>query len=353
MKKIFLITLSAIAVLCSVLYTSCKKIIHPAHPVPNNARILSYSKFSSSPFAYRDLTENFRFYYDGNQRLVQIIYSTNDSVSLATGAGDQSITFTYRNDSIYKVITAVHIPLVLERDTFQVNSYGFIKWAYTPGEIHNYDYYGKLIYLDKKVAYDSGTAISASHTYTSNNGDLLVGSYDGTLTVNFPDSGISFFVFPHDTALTAPYTVTWVDFGTTTASTIITKHTGVPFRSDVLTGYASGNPVAVVINDNWGVFAYDTLIWPGGIWRKEGFTVYGDLEDRPGDYLQIESFTKYGVNIYQNAHLLRQIYEENGPTTEVRYTIDADSKITETYVTKTDRLGNKFTTIYKFQYETF
>ena len=359
MKKILLINLAVIMVFLSLLCISCKKTVHPTHPTPANNRLLSYTKFSTSTIIGAPaINENFRFYYDGSQKLIQIVYSSNDSTSKYNPAGDLSekiINFTYTNDTIYKTIKSTRSGLIFEIDTFIQNSYGFITQAFTAGEMNSYGYFGKLITNTGKSSYDSGTTIYATSTYTSDNGDLLNRAYDGTLHASFPDSGLIDVGggLLQRAYLYAPLNVYWTDLQTGK----VTTHKLVPGYSDVFTGYTMGDSIAIRVTDtatvNPNVVAFDTLIWAGGIWPRESFYVYPDLDNRTGDYLQIESYTMYGSNIYQNAHLVRQIVEQNGPTTNVTYTIDADSKITQTYVTKTDRYFNKFTTVYKFQYATY
>ena len=354
MKKIFLINLAVIMVISSVLYTSCKKPFHPAHPTPVNNRLLSYTKFSTTTIpGIRAVNETFTFYYDAQKRVSQILYSSNDSLRLSDGTQELSITFTYSNNTIYKTTTKVYTATVIERDTFTLDLLsGLITDALTPGAINHFEYFGKLISSTIKKSYDSGTIIYAGLTYTSDNGDLLNSAYNGNLNATFPDSGLLDMgggLLQH-ASLNPPLTVTWTDYGSTPVNTI---HAGVPGRSDVLTNYTSGDPVSIKAVDNFGVIAYDTCFWPGGMWPRESFFVYPDLLDRTGDYLQIESYTMYGYNIYQNQHLVRKIIEQNGPTTEITYTIDADSKITQTYVKKTDALYNVYTTVYKFQYATY
>ena len=351
MKKLLLLNLVVAIVVVSVLYTACKKPTHPYHPTPSNNRIMSYTKFSTTSLGGLPVNESYTFFYDAQKRLSQILYTSNDTFKISDNVANLSITFTYSNDTIYKVYTAVNTAVVVERDTFLQNSFGQITSAYVPGNFYTYNYFGNLISGITKSVYDSGTIISATSTFTSDNGDLLIQSYNGTLSAVFPDSGLSFYLIAHDTALTPPLNVTWTDFhplGTVTTTTHIAGG-----YSDILTGYTTGDPVMIQAIDNYGVIAYDTCIWPGGTFPKESYYVYPDLQNRTGDYLQIESFTQYGANLYQNAHLSREIIDQNGPTTTINYTIDADSKITQTYVVKTDAQKNTYTTVYKLQYETF
>ncbi|MFI5140249.1 MAG: hypothetical protein ACHQIM_20690, partial [Sphingobacteriales bacterium] len=141
MKKIFLINLAVIMVICSVLYTSCKKPVHPAHPTPANNRLLSYTKFSTSTLSTHTINENFSFFYDAQKRVSQILYSTNDTLQLNPGPGNISITFTYSNDTIYKTTTNLTTTTVVERDTFVQNSFGFITDAFTPGAYNKFGYF--------------------------------------------------------------------------------------------------------------------------------------------------------------------------------------------------------------------
>ncbi len=361
MKKIFLITLAVMTAMCSVFYTSCKKTTHPTHPTPANNRILSYTKFSTSTVSGVAVNENFTFFYDGQKRVSQILYTTNDPVKVTAGAANEKISFTYASDTIYKTITAETSLILIERDTFIQNlTTGLITTAYTPGNINTFNYFGNLIAGTTKSVYDSGTVISATSTFTSDNGDLLIRSYDGTLHATYPDSGL--IDLNSDGVLSTAFLIDTVNvFWTDLVTGKVTEHKLVDSYSDIFTGYTTGHPMAIQIYDTSllalspyiPVIAYDTCIWPGGIWPKENYYVYPDLLNRTGDYLQIESFTMYGVNIYQNAHMVKQIVEQNGPTTNATYTIDADSKVTQTYVTKVYPDTSTYTTVYKLQYETF
>ncbi len=82
------------------------------------------------------------------------------------------------------------------------------------------------------------------------------------------------------------------------------------------------------------------------------YTYYTDKFNRPGDYLQITSFLKYGYNFYQNDNL---IWHTVSPyqTTTVDYVIDADNKITRTTAVIADTAGALKTEVYDFQYEQY
>jgi hypothetical protein len=70
-----------------------------------------------------------------------------------------------------------------------------------------------------------------------------------------------------------------------------------------------------------------------------------------GDYLQLEIFKIYGMNLYDNQHLIKQISTDYD-TTFISYDIDGQSKITQTHVLKKDKLGNRVQMEYKLQYDT-
>ena len=84
---------------------------------------------------------------------------------------------------------------------------------------------------------------------------------------------------------------------------------------------------------------------------SETFVYYKTLNNRAGEYLQLHSFINYGQNIYQYAHLMREI-TSSGYTTEITYDIDADSKITQTNAVVTDSVGNVYNYTYNIAYET-
>jgi hypothetical protein len=359
MKRIFLLSLAVVVVIFSAV--SCKKSKpHPLHPTPANNKILSYTKFSSSTLNNTIVNENFQFSYDGSGRLIKIQYSTNDSTKVATDVATLIINFTYSpaGDTIYKTWVKTDGVNVVERDTFLVNaSQGLLTDAFTPGNIYHYGYFGKLISSYGYSVYDSGTQLSSGTSFTSDNGDLYNEIYEGAINASFPDSGLQDdgFGVLNPALLVPPLLVYWTDLVTGA----ITIH-GANSFTDVFSGYTSGHPMAIQIKTELNgpvdspVVAYDTCIFPGGnFYTQKSYHIYPDLDNRPGDYLQIESFTKYGMNVYQNAHLIRQIVALNGPKTDVTYTIDADSKITQTYVVRTDEYNDQYTYVYKFQYATY
>ncbi len=84
---------------------------------------------------------------------------------------------------------------------------------------------------------------------------------------------------------------------------------------------------------------------------SETFVYYKTLNNRPGEYFQLHSFLNYGQDVYQYAHLLREI-TSSGYTTEITYNIDAYSKITQTNAVVTDSVGNVYNYTYNIAYET-
>ena len=66
----------------------------------------------------------------------------------------------------------------------------------------------------------------------------------------------------------------------------------------------------------------------------------------------MQSFTKYGINIYQNAHMIKAMTTTFAKDS-VSYVIDAQSKVTQTTVYTKDKYGNTNTVVYQLQYETY
>lgn len=357
MKKVLLLTASVIAVLASIL-PSCKKIHHSTNPTPDNYRISSYSKVTTKsiimpPTATPITTDNYRFIYNANGRVAQMFITSNDSNKLKVGLGNLSIVFTYTSDSIYKTTTDVNTSTVMERDTFIQNSAGQIIDAYFPMEVHHFAYYGKLL-ANETVSYrDTNTTLTAHLTYTSNNGDFLARNFDGGISVSFPDSGIRPTYVAgdpyRDTELVYPIDVTWTVYSPD-GSAVPVLHPGVTY-SDALSGYF-GNYITVDGIDVNGV-KVRTGYFPAGYTQKQSYQVYDFLTNRIGDYLHLSSFTIYGVNIYENVHMINRIASPLS-STKVDYTIDADSKVTySSVVIKDSVLKNVVSEAYKLQYETF
>ena len=82
------------------------------------------------------------------------------------------------------------------------------------------------------------------------------------------------------------------------------------------------------------------------------FQYFKTMNNRIGDYLQLRSFLVYGVNIYQNSHLLNQT-TSSGYINNITYLIDADSKITQTNATVSDSVGDVYYYTYNLAYETY
>lgn len=331
MRYNFLLPVALFALICLLVSSSCKKTTHPTLPTPANYRLLSYNKVSN--YAY-PVTENYSFSYDANNRVSTILYATNDT---SGGVVGKRMVFTYYNDSIIKTITNVKTKKLLEIDTFVTNAQGQITSVFMPGISYTYQYYGKLIssstvtYLDTNKLYKDGTTVSAVTTYTSDNSDLLTHDYNDNLTATF-------------TNLIPPLVVTWnVDYGITSV-----VH-GTGSSTDVLNGY-DRIPLTVVAKDVNGIS--DTGQFPGLIWNKESYYVYPDKTNGIGDYLGLNSFTVYGFNFYQNAHLIKQIVS-SGYNRNLSYTIDNESKVTQTVLTVIDSIGFTHTEIYNIQYETY
>jgi hypothetical protein len=323
------VILAAAVLISAFSMQSCKKPVHPTHPTPSNYRVLSYTKLTTDMNG-GVVNENYRFFYNSDNRVSQIIYTSNDSTP--TGFNKTS-TFTYFNDTIVKKTTYVKTTLFVELDTFLENSQHFITTAFTPGTTNTFEYFGKLLsrrteQYYKDYAFPDPT-FKFTNVYHSNNIDFL-NNESGTLSVEFQN-------------LATPMDVIW------TATTFQEKHT-ISTLSDQLTRYM-GDSVQIDVTDKDGKTVHRT--YPGATWLNQSFKVYPDLANRPGDFMQIGSFTMYGANLYQNNHLVKQIGRLTD-TTDIRYDIDADSKITQTNVLVRDLLGRTLRTeVYKLQYETY
>ena len=185
--------------------------------------------------------------------------------------------------------------------------------------------------------YPTGSTLTNITNYTSLTGDFLKHNFNGVLTAHF-DS-----ITPAGTFTPSlPMTVTWYTYNPTPI-----VHTGVT-NTDVLNG-TSLQPVIVTGQDGYTYFG--TCTYLGSPFYNEDYTFY-DLANRPGDYMQLQSFTMYGQNIYQNAHLLKSISCPRTRTT-VSYNIDANSKINQATATIIDTVANTQIITYNLQYETF
>lgn len=358
MKKSLL--LSAAAVIAGMfVYTSCKKVTHPTNPTPADYRLMSYTKTTSKniimpPAIYPLVTENYRFEYQGNV-LNAIFFTSNDPAKVAAGIAHTKAIFVRRNDTIFKIFTDLNVGTEKERDTFLVNPQGQIIKALFPKEVHEYTYFGKLISNEKVVYRDSGTAITAYLTYTADEGDFFNRLWDGVLTATFPDSGIVAYngtppYLFHDTTLTTPLKVTWGTIAPNlTVGTV--EHPAVNAFTDQISGFHMYD-ITVNAVDAQGVYVR-TGHFPAGYAAKQFYEYYDEMDNRPGDYMQIESYTIYGQNIYQNSHLFSSTSSPYN-TTRVLYDIDADSKVTRINATTKDSvLKNTVNVQYALQWEKF
>ena len=328
MKKIFSLFFVAVTISSLLLYPSCKKTQHPTNPTPGNYRILSISKHTDSSAR----TEIYTFSYDASNRVSQVIYTTNDSATVKSSlysVGTRAV-FTYSNDSIYKVTSVLRTGAFIDSNIYIRNTSGQIITAYLPGMVTQFEYYGKLLAKRTDKYFHNATSIGAVKVYTSDNADFLAWTFDGTLTAYFPKAD------------TIPFTVNWVNFAGTA-----TTHTATSY-TDVFTGY-NRLPLTMNFSDAFG--HKDTVSFPAAYRLTESYGVFPDTFNRPGDYMHIESFIMYGVDIYQQAHLTKSV-TNTGSITNVTYEIDADSKITTTNAYIKDSLGHNIISQYRFQYET-
>jgi hypothetical protein len=359
MKKSLSLIACALLVGSVSLMPSCKKIYHATNITPANARLLGYTKITTrviiAPFTPTPvITENYSFSYDDNNRLSQVLYATNDSNVKKLGLLNLRMSYDYSGGNIYRTVYNLKNANVVERDTFSLNAYGQLVSSVFPWESHSYTYQGKLIATQKDTYSDSGTTISATYNFTSDNHDLLHQEFNGVLTATFPDSGIRAVILPadttRDTILTYPLDVTWTTVNVSSGGydSTYTYHNGVNSHTDQLTGY-SQKTVKVDAKDANGAYVR-SVYFPAGLNPQKFYQIYDFLSNRTGDYLQLESFKTFGVNVYQNEHLIKTMTTAYD-TTNVTYDIDAQSKITQTHVVIKDKLGNKTTIDYKLQYE--
>jgi hypothetical protein len=341
MKRIFPICAVAFLAVSAIL-PSCKKTEHETHPTPNNVRITGYTLIDSVYIAGTNSTytvnDNYRFYYDESKRVSKIIYTT-----IALNKPNTQMMFTYKGDTIYKTTYSIGTQNILERDTFLLNSQGQIKTAYTPGTYgttYNYEYFNGLLSKEETAARDSFGSVAGLTTYTSIDGDLLKHYHDGNVTAKFDQLvNNTSFSYKLDSVL-------WY----TSNLMLLMVHTHVNSFTDVLNNY-QGQPLVVVGKDVWG--NKDTLRFPG-IWYNQSYEFYTEAgkQNRPGDWMQLQSFTYFGKNIYENKHLVRKI-STPGRISTVTYNIDADSKIKQTFVTVKDSALNLHNMKYDIQYEIF
>ena len=359
MKRTIFLSVAVVIASCLFVYTSCKKITHPTNPTPEKYRLLSYTKITTQtiliPLTPTPIvTENYRFVYDGSNRVSAIFFTSNDSNKVHKGLANLKIAFLYTADSIYKVSTDLNTSHTMETDTFLQNVNGQIVHAYFPNEVHDFTYYGSLLSNETVTYRDSNTTMQINFTYTSDRNNFLNRLYNGQITVTFPDSGIVPYMAPppynfRDTNLTFPIDVTYNTIAPDlTPGTF--QHLGYGNKTDVINGYFMDGITVDAVDANGDKIR--TGYFPAGIAAKMEYLFYDEQLNRPGDYLQIESFTIYGVDLYPNTKLF---YSTTSPynTTRVSYDIDAESKIGHISATTKDSvLKNLVNVQYALQYET-
>ena len=346
MKKLSVYVASIAMTLCLV-HSSCKKTTHATNPTPANSRLYSFTKttahqsftvggviYSSGP----TVIETYTFSYDNSNRVSTIIYSTNDSAAYNANLANLIMTFNYSGSMITKTVTNPHNTLI-EVDSFMKNSDGLVTNAYTPTINNVYQYLGNLMVRNTITAHDSlGTATTVS-TITSSKGNFLELTYDDQLAFSF--TGLQPTI--------SPIYLVYVYYQSALSGLVIdTVKETINSSSKVVNGY-NREPVVVMAVDTLHDTAY--AFYPGRIWTKEDYTFTGDI-NRTGDYLQLQSFSTYGSNIYQNANLVNSI-KNSGYTKNITYVIDAQSEITQTKVAITDSIGATTSQVYKLQYQTY
>jgi len=340
MKKYTPLLIAGLVSLGTIISSSCKKTIHSNAPTPNNVRLLSYTRITSlttnvpKSVPGNNITESFRFYYDDINRVSQIVYTGNNSFEI-----NKRIDFDYFSDTTVKSITDIVTGIVVERDTFIRNSDGYITTAYFPGIgksgiRYNFDYYGKLLTRIKATATDwNHITMNAQVTYTSVNGDLLKQNPEGKLKTEFYN-------------LTPSLNIDWLN----NTMGLYTRIEDLKASEYTFQPYDHKAPFEVFIQDA----LQDTarLSYPAWDWVGESYHFYTEDAIRIGDYMQLESFTRYGDNIFRNNHLVESISATN-KNAYIHYVIDAESKITQMKVDIKDNVLNKYTLTYDLQYEKY
>lgn len=360
MKKTFYRYLVLVLPIALLFAPSCNKLYHYPNPTPSNYRLSGYTLTTTSliitPLTLTPVvTETYSFSYDGNNRLSQILYGTNDSNKYKAGLADLRMNFSYSGNVIYRTVTNLKSSSIVETDSFILDANGRLLSSYFASESHMFTYQGNLLASETDTYSDTGTTVSATTTFTSDNSDLLNQFFNGVLSATFPDSGIRPAITPLDTfrdsVLTAPLTVYWTEvIPTKTSVKADTTSHAINGNTDQFTGYFE-YPIVISAIDPNAIYVRQ-VAFPGGLAPLKSFHIYDFLPNRAGDYLQLQSFSEYGVNIYQNAHMLKSMVT-SFDTTNVNYAIDGQSKVTQTTAVHTDNLGNTTTQVYKLQYDTY
>jgi hypothetical protein len=170
MKKNLLLTNACFIIFICLIFSSCQKTSHFPHPSPGHVRLASYNTIGTSTSTVSPTANtsngNYTFSYDSLNRVSFVTFTTN-SLFLS----NQDISYTYSNDTIYKVITTLKPNTPIERDTFIVNSQGQITIAFTPNTTTTFQYYESL--LTTVITTNNSAKTSVTVTYTSDVGNFL------------------------------------------------------------------------------------------------------------------------------------------------------------------------------------
>lgn len=338
MRKYSLLNVVATVVLGSLLAVACKKPYHPSAPSPNNVRMLGYQKIttykpslSSAPIP-NPVYETFRFYYDVKNRLSKIQYSV-DGLS----PKHYDYDFTYyggNNDTIVKKTTDIIANLILQSDTFYTSN-GLLTEAHTPFLINKYEYYGRLVARNIRTATTyRNIELRTESIYTSIDGDLLENQFNNKAELSIFN-------------MTSPYDIHFFQWSAP----------GVPdttnLRNNASSTYTKAynmKPIFVHVTD--AASKKDSVDFAGADWVNERYHFYTDNYNRPGDWLWLQSYTMYGMNIYNNAHMVESITQRD-KSVYVKYDIDAFNLVTRTTVDMKDSVLNKTNYTYNIEWERF
>lgn len=161
MKRFTQVILPFLILFAFGVFVSCSK-SDSLHSYPKNTRLSSMVVTTTDSTGFV-LHENYSFFYDGQNRLSQELYTTDD-----TSIYDLVSYFAYSSDSVYKTVYYKYTHDALkETDYFIVNSSNQIQEVVMPGVDNTFQYYKQLI---------SGGAnklTSNSYTYKANSGNNL------------------------------------------------------------------------------------------------------------------------------------------------------------------------------------
>jgi len=207
-------------------------------------------------------------------------------------------------------------------DTYFYQNYRFI-----------YDDYGRV----SQIIYSSNNqAIRNTISYLTYTGNTI---YDTIRDMNYTEIEVDSF----RTDLNGYITTTFMPGGATSYEYLNNLLSRVTYSSGAVSLFTSYD----------GNYLQSTAT--GGSVVNTTYEYYNskDMYDRPGDFLQLQSFPRYGFNFFSERNLIMRI-KAGTETTNVTYVFDANSRIVKTAASITDSVGAVVSTMnYDIQYETY